>query len=158
MINTAKPQVFSTSHRMLKILAVLVWLIGGIMLIRKASELIFEAHAINAMSPWIWVAITAGILLGGIKAKFLFRKACKKNLLRIDNLQQPKFWQFYRLGFFFFLALMIATGATLSRLAHGSFPFLLSVAILDLSIATALLGSSPVFLEEKAFSKSPLDK
>ncbi len=123
------------------------------MLIRKASELLFEAHALQSTSPWLWLAIITGLFLGGIKAKFLFRKACKKNLIRIDALRAPKFWQFYRPYFFFFLALMITTGAVLSRLAHGNFAFLLSVAILDLSIATALLGSSPVFWEEKAFAK-----
>ena len=59
----------------------------------------------------------------------------------------------YRPQFFIFLATMIAIGATLSRAAHGNFPFLLSVAVLDSSIATALLGSSIVFWQEKAFSK-----
>ena len=153
MINIAKYDKLKTSHRTLKILAVLLWIIGGIMLIRKASELLLEAHALQSTSPWIWLASASGILLGSLKAKYLFRKACKKNLARIDTLQEPKFWQFYRPNFFLFLALMIGTGATLSRLAHGNFPFLLSVAVLDLSIATALLGSSPVFWQEKAFRK-----
>ncbi|MBT3336357.1 MAG: hypothetical protein HN855_04750 [Anaerolineae bacterium] len=153
MINTAKIQVFKTSHRVLKILAVLLWVTGGVMLIRKASELLFEAYALKAASPWLWFAIALGLLFGGIKAKFLFRKACKKNLIRIDALEDPKFWQFYRPYFFLFLALMITTGATLSRLAHGNFAFLLGVAVLDISIATALLGSCTVFLEEKAFAK-----
>jgi hypothetical protein len=153
MINIAKHDTLKTSHRTLKILAVLLWVIGGVMLIRKASELIFEAYALRSTSPWVWFAIALGFLLGGLKAKYLFRKACKKNLARIDALQNPKLWQFYRPHFFLFLALMIGTGATLSRLAHGSFPFLLSVAVLDLSIATALLGSSVVFWQEKAFSK-----
>ncbi|MCP4141504.1 MAG: hypothetical protein GY755_14675 [Chloroflexi bacterium] len=153
MINIAKYNRLKTSHRTLKILALLIWLIGGVMLVRKASELLLEAHALRSTSPWVWIAIVAGILLGSLKAKYLFRKACKKNLARIDALQEPKFWQFYRPNFFFFLALMIGTGATLSRLAHGNFPFLLGVATLDLSIATALLGSSPVFWQEKAFSK-----
>ena len=153
MINIAKYDTLKTSHRTLKILAVLLWLIGGVMLIRKASELLFEAHALQSTSPWIWFAIALGFLLGSLKAKYLFRKACKKNLARIDALQNPKLWQFYRPNFFLFLAIMITTGATLSRLAHGNFPFLFSVAVLDLSIATALLGSSIVFWQEKAFRK-----
>ncbi len=153
MINIAKYNGLKTSHRTLKILALLLWITGGAMLIRKASELLFEAHALESTSAWIWLAIVLGIILGGLKAKYLFRKACKKNLVRIDTLQEPKFWQFYRPNFFLFLALMIGTGATLSRLAHGNFPFLLRVALLDLSIATALLGSSIVFWQEKAISK-----
>ncbi|MBT3189237.1 MAG: hypothetical protein HN736_06140 [Anaerolineae bacterium] len=151
MINFAKFQRITTSRRTLKVLALALWMIGGIMLIRKASELVFEAYALASTSLWILFAIIFGVTLGGIKAKYIFRKACKKNLVRIDALEHPKLWQFYRPNFFLFLALMIATGATLSRLAHGNFSFLLGVAILDLSIATALLGSSLVFWQEKAF-------
>lgn len=153
MFTLTKKHLLRTSHRTLKILAVLLWVIGGMMLVRKAGELLTEAHILQRNSPWIWLTILFGILLGGIKAKYLFRKSCKKNLIRINSLQEPKIWQFYRPFFFFFLALMITTGATLSRLAHGNFIFLLSVAALDLSIATALLGSSFVFWEEKAFAR-----
>ena len=153
MINLAKVQTVKISHRTLKILAVLLWLIGGVMLIRKGGELIIEAYALNPASLWIWFAIALGFVLGGLKAKYLFSNACKKNLIRIDALEQPKLWQFYRPGFFLFLAAMIALGATLSRLAHGNFPFLLGVAALDTSLATALLGSSIVFWQEKALAK-----
>lgn len=153
MYTLAKKHLLRTSHRTLKVLAVMLWLIGGVMLARKASELLVEARILDTTSPWIWITILIGIILGGIKAKYLFRKSCKKNLIRIDALPEPKIWQFYRPFFFVFLALMLAAGATLSRLAHGNFPFLLSVAALDLSIATALLGSSFVFWEEKAFAR-----
>jgi len=43
---------------------------------------------------------------------------------------------------------MIVLGATLSRLAHNNFPFLISVAVLDISIATALLLSSHLFWKQ----------
>jgi len=142
----------------LKILAAVLWYIGGVMLIWKASELIFEAEAIIPEKTWPYLAVLLGLILGGLKAKYLFSHACKRNLSRIDKLIAPKPWQFYRAGFFFFLGLMIFGGATLSRLAHGSYPFLLSVAILDLSIATALLGSSYVFWTEKAFSSNKILK
>ena len=153
MINTAKTQVFKTSHKTLKFLALFVWIIGGVMLIRKASELLAEANELTPASLWIWVAIAVGILLGSLKAKYLFNKSCKKNIARINSLENPKLWQFYRPKFFLFLSLMIATGVTLSRLAHGNSTFLLGVAALDLSIATALLRSSIVFWQEKAFRK-----
>jgi hypothetical protein len=45
------------------------------------------------------------------------------------------------------------TGATLSRLAHDNYYFLIGVAILDFSIAIALLSSSYVFWKLKAFAK-----
>jgi len=153
MTTIAKPQALTTSHRTLKILAVLIWLIGGVMLIRKGGELIVEAYTLNPASLGIWFAIALGFVLGGLKAKYLFRKACQRNLIRIDALEQPKLWQFYRPQFFLFLTLMIVVGAILSRLAHGNYPFLLSVATLDTSIATALLGSSIVFWQERAFAK-----
>ena len=153
MINIAETRIVRTSHRTLKALALIIWLIGGIMLIRKAGELITESNILRPTSLWIWISIAVGIVLGSLKAKYLFNKSCKKNIARINELEEPKLWQFYRPKFFFFLMLMIATGATLSRLAHGSFPFLLSVAALDISIATALLRSSVVFFQEKAFRK-----
>ncbi len=153
MINLAKTQTITTSHRALKILAALLWLIGGVMLIRKGTELLIEAYALNATPLWMGFAFILGFLFGGLKAKYLFSKACRKNLIRIDGLKQPKIWQFYRPGFFLFLAAMIALGATLSRVAHGNIPFLLSVATLDISLATALLGSSLVFWQEKALLK-----
>ena len=149
----AKSQAVSTMHRTLKILAVLVWIIGGVMLIRKGGELLVEAYELNATSAWTWIAVAIGVFLGSLKSKYLFVKSCRKNLTRIDTLEQPKLWQFYRPKFFLFLTLMIATGVILSRMAHGSYPFLLSVAALDISIATALLSSSVVYWQEKAFSK-----
>jgi hypothetical protein len=48
---------------------------------------------------------------------------------------------------------MILAGATLSRLAHNNYAFLIGVGILDISIAVALLGSSYVFWKQKAFVK-----
>ena len=85
--------------------------------------------------------------------RFIFSKSCRKNLDRIAALEQPKVWQFFRPGFFLALAVMIAAGASLSRLAQGSYPFLIAVATLDLALAVALLGSSIVFWQRKAFSK-----
>ena len=158
MINIVKSPYFSTSRHTLKVLAVSVWLIGGVMMVRKASELFVEASTLSTASLWVWVSIALGILIGSLKAKFIFRKSCQKNLKRIETLEQPKFWQFYRPQFFMMLTMMISLGVMLSRLSHGNFSFLLSVAVLDLSIATALLVSSRVFWEEKAFAKARLDK
>ena len=154
MIDSAETKTPQSSYRTLKILAVLLWLIGGAMLIRKASGLFIEAYALEPTSLWVWFAFAFGVTLGGIKAKYLFNKACKKNLIRIDLLEKPKLWQFYRPGFFLFLALMIGLGTRLSNLAHNNYPFLLSVAVLDTSLATALLASSIVFWQEKAFAKN----
>jgi len=141
------------SARSLKILAALIWYIGGIMLILKARSLLVEADTFKPEQVWTWLAVVAGLFLGGLQAKFLFSRSCKKNMDRIDALDRPRLWQFFRPGFFAVLTLMILVGATLSRLAHNNYPFLIGVAALDLNIGIALLGSSYVFWQQKAFVK-----
>ncbi|MCK5312804.1 MAG: hypothetical protein KAJ62_11880 [Desulfobacteraceae bacterium] len=141
-----------TTFRTLKILAALLWYIGGIILVSKGGSLLIEADTLKPEQNWTWLALVIGLLIGGLKAKYLFSKSCKKNLTRIDLLIKPKVWQFFRPGFFLFLAIMIVTGVALSRAAHNNYIFLISIAILDISIATALIGSSYVFWKEKAFS------
>jgi len=142
-----------TTFRTLKILAALLWYIGGIILILKGGSLLIKADMLKPEQNWTWLSIIIGVLIGGLKAKYIFSKSCKKNLTRIDLLKEPKVWQSFRPGFFLFLTIMIVTGATLSRVADNNYIFLISVAILDISIATALIGSSYVFWKEKAFSK-----
>ena len=142
------------STRWLKILAALVWYVGGIVLLLKGGSLLVEAEALIPEQNWPWLAVVAGLFLGGLKAKFLFSESCQKNLDRIAALERPKPWQFFRPGFFVMLTVMILAGATLSRLAHNNYPFLISVGTLDLSLATALLGSSYVFWKHKAFGST----
>ncbi len=141
--------VASTSR--LKIIAALVWYVGGIVLLLKGSSLLVEAEALKPEQNWPWLAAVAGLFLGGLKARLLFSASCRKNLDRIAALERPKLWQFFRPGFFVMLTVMILAGATLSRLAHNNYPFLIGVGTLDLSLATALLGSSYVFWKHKAF-------
>ena len=99
-------------------------------------------------------ALVVGLAIGISRAKFLFTKNCRKNLERIDALEERKVWLFFRPWFFFFLFLMITFGATLSRLAHGHYLFLLGVSVLDFSVGGGLMVSSYVFWKERAFSKS----
>ncbi len=139
--------------RTLKILAALIWYIGGIILIIKGPSLLLEADALKPGGIWPWLAAVAGLFLGGLKAKYLFIRSCKRNLDRIDALDRPRVWQFFSPRFFVLLTVMISVGVTLSRLAHGNYLFLIGVGILDLSIGVALLGSSYVFWKQKAFVK-----
>jgi hypothetical protein len=141
------------STRTLNILAALTWYLGGFVLLFKGRSLLVEAGMLQPDQGWLWLAVAMGLLLGSLKAKFLFSKSCRQNLNRIAALDQPKFRQFFRPGFFLALAVMIATGATLSRLARNNYPFLIGVGILDLSLAVALLGSGIVFWRQKAFAK-----
>lgn len=133
------------SGNSLKVLAAVVWHIGGMALLLKGGSLLVEAAALKPGGSWPWMAAAGGLLIGGLKAKFLFARGCRKNLDRISALDMPRLWQFYRPRFFLALATMILTGAMLSRMAHGNYLFLIGVATLDLAIAMALLGSSYIF-------------
>ncbi len=144
-------RLFTVSPRTLKILAALVWYIGGIQLLQKGISLLVEAEAMEPELVWPWIAGFVGLFFGGLKAKYLFTNSIKKNLIRVDGLSKPKIWQFFSLGFFAALTIMILAGVTLSRMAHSNYPFLIGVAILDLGIAIALLGSSYVYWTQKAF-------
>jgi len=137
--------MFNTSPRTLKLLASWVWYSGFIILFFKSGKLLLEAENINPGQLWTWLAFTAGIIIGAIKAKYLYNKLCIKNLRRIDSLAQPMLWHFYRARFFIFLCTMIIAGHFLSGMAHGNYTMLVSMAVVELSVATALLGSSYCF-------------
>lgn len=140
----------TVSARTLHVLSAMVWYVGGVVLLRKAAILLLHAHALSPGQDCIILAVAAGLLLGGLKAKFIFSRSCRRNLARITGLTEPKVWQFFRPGFFVALAGMIATGALLSRLAHVDTRYLCFVAAVDLTIAVALLGSSYVFWQRRA--------
>jgi hypothetical protein len=137
--------VIAVTAKHLKFLAALLWYSGGVVLALKGHSLLMEADALNPDNQWFWLAILIGILAGSLKVIFIFRNVCRKNLLRIYSLSQPKIWQFYRPGFFVFLACMIVLGSMLSHAAHNNFTYLICMAILDFSLAVALIGSSYVF-------------
>jgi hypothetical protein len=139
------------SHLTLIALAAFVWYSGGIALLLKGSALVKSAYAIDSQSLWIFAAPLLGVIAGIIKGKFLFSKSCKKNIQRIRSLDNPQVWQCFRPGMLIFLAIIIPTGAWMSRVAAGNFTYLCIVAALDLSISFALLTSSIVFLQLRAF-------
>ncbi len=137
--------MFNASPYTLKLLAALIWYIGALVLYIKSTSLLLRAEMINPGQYWIWLAVLSGLVLGGIKAKYLFKRLCFKNLTRIKALQQAKLWHFYRIHFFIFLFSMIMLGNFLSRLAQDNYAMLITMAIVELSVATALLGSSNCF-------------
>ncbi len=141
-------RMFYSSRRLLRLLASLVWYSGAIVLSFKSSRLLIEAHNISPDLLWIWLAVLGGFMIGAIKARYLFKRLCIKNLKRIDALKNPRLWQFYRTGFFFFLLAMIILGSFISQLAHGNYPMLITMATIEVSLATALLGSSSCFWKE----------
>jgi len=142
------------SRLTLMVIAACIWYGGGIALLFKGGSLVKGAYALDAQSVWIYAAPVLGIIIGFIKARFIFFHACKKNIVRIRALPRPRIWQCFRPGMLIFLAIIIPTGAWMSRAAAGNFGYLCGVAALDLSIATALLTSSLLFWKMKAFSST----
>jgi len=141
--------MFYSSRRLLRLLASLVWYSGAIVLSFKSSRLLIEAHNISPDLLWIWLAVLGGLMIGAIKARYLFKRLCIKNLKRINALKKPRLWQFYRTEFFFFLLAMIILGSFISQLAHGNYPMLITMATIEVSLATALLGSSSCFWQQQ---------
>jgi len=141
--------VLAVSKNTLKLVSAFVWLSGAIVLFLKGASLFVQAIALKPAESWSWLAIAAGLLIGGIKAKYLFGRFCRKNLGRIDTLGDPRLWQAFRPAFYVFLTAMILLGATLSRLATGNYVALMALVVLDISIAIALLGSMRTFLQHK---------
>ncbi|MCK5691007.1 hypothetical protein KAI87_17120 [Myxococcota bacterium] len=139
----------TVTPRTLNLLAAFVWYFGAVMLLAKGSRLLLEADALRPSEGWLWLVAVGGFILGIIKTKYIFNRACQRNLDRIEVLVQPRLWQFFTSRFFVALALMILGGGLLSRLAHGHYSFLIGVALLDLSIGTALLVSSCVFWRKR---------
>jgi hypothetical protein len=145
----------TASIRTLNILAAFVWYVGGIVLLINGFRLLVEAYSLKPEQYWPWLAIAVGPIIGSIKGKFIFRKSCLENLARIDALNQPKIWQFFKPWFFAVLATMIVFGATMARLAHTqhNYYFLIAVSVVDIDIGIALLWSSYIFWKQRAFYK-----
>jgi hypothetical protein len=143
--------MFTASTQTLKFMAAALWLSGGIVLVYKGSAMLLAAQALQAGTAW--PAIVLGLGIGWLKVHFMFRNSCRKNLSRITQLRTPKIWQAFRPGFLVFLAVMVVLGATLSRMAQGSYPSMMAMVILDFSLATALLGSSHVFWQQQVPGK-----
>lgn len=139
--------MFLTNKKTLKILAALVWLIGGAVLMLKGYSLLKNANLIHFNMENISIVLVISFILGQVKSKYIFEKFCIKNLIRIQQINEPKIYQFFELRFFFLLALMILAGLTLSILAEDNYIFLLSLAGLDIALSTALIKSSLTFFK-----------
>lgn len=129
-------------------LAALVWYTGVVVLIAKSSALFMEAVKSGADEVVTLMAVVCGIVIGKLKARYLFYAIGKKNIDRIKALTEPMLWQFYRKRFFIFLFSMVVLGQCLSSVAHGNKMGLIALAVLELSIAFALFFSRRCFWEQ----------
>ena len=127
--------------KILKTLALLVWYIGFVALSLKSYKLFNEAYTLNNNLTYLIIFLILGFLLSLLKTKYIFIHSCQKNLQRIEGLENPKIWQFYRVGFFIFLVGVISLGAFLSHMASGIYYFLILVGTIDMALALALFFS-----------------
>jgi len=148
--NTPSPYLDKSN---LKILAALVWYSGVIALSIKSFMLLQLALKLNPEPDNICLAIFSALVIGLIKTHYLFNGLCIKNLKRIDSLKHPKFWQFYRPQFFIFLLSMIILGHYLSSAAKEHYSMLIGLAVIEISIATALLFSGHHYWQKKNDNK-----
>ncbi len=143
-----------TSKRTLVYLAAAVWYIGGIMLLRSGLELIVQIRSLKEDTLWPVIFIVLGIGLGVLQALVIFTPSCRRNLQRINQLEDPHLWQFFRPGFFLALVVMISFGVLLNHLSQGHYYFMLGVAAVDIALTVSLLGSSYIFWTEFKHIKS----
>lgn len=138
-----------TSNRTLIILAAMLWYGGVVALGLKSSNQLLQAARLGADFIWLNLAIVSGLILGAIKAKYLFSRLCQRNISRIRGLENPRPWQFFRGRFFVFLGMMIFMGKFLAWLAQGKKVGLMLLGGLEISIASALLFSSYCFWQKR---------
>ncbi len=126
--------------------AAFIWYCGGVVLVIKGFVMLKAAYNLDSAMLWTVITFLGGVLLGLIKAKFIFTHALKKNLKRIQNLSLPVYpWQCYRIGFFIFLAAMITLSKFMTSWSEGQYLYIQLIAALDFSIATALLSTGFIF-------------
>lgn len=114
----------------------------------KGYSLLKTANLIHFNMENISIVLVVSFIIGQVKSKYIFEKFCINNLNRINQLIEPKIYQFFELRFFFLLALMILAGLTLANLAEENYIYLLSLACLDIALSTALIKSSLTFFKK----------
>lgn len=141
--------MISVKKSTLKVLAGVVWYTGFLALLIKSLKLFSEAYALNNDFLTLLSVLVFTFIVVFFKTKYIFIKTCQKNLNRIELLENPKIWEFYRVRFFLFLITMITLGAYLSKVSHGDYWFLMGVGVLDMSVGLSLFFSGFIFFVGK---------
>lgn len=133
--------------------AAATWYVGGGVLLYNGAGYLVNAAGTGAAVPPILAGL-AGVVVGLLRGRTMFLHACRRNLRRIEGLDDPRVWQFFRPGFFAALALMIAAGALLAWLAGTGYWAQVVVGGLELVVATALVTSSVAFWRKSDAARS----
>ena len=106
--------MINVSNNTLKIVSALVWITGGIILFYKGYMMLKQANTILFNIELISAVMVTAFIIGLLKNKYLMTPFTVKNLERIQRLDQPKIIQIFEPIFFFYLALMIITGISIT--------------------------------------------
>lgn len=136
-------------HTTLKALAAAVWYVGGGVMLYRSGEYLLRAAWTGPFWPTAF-AVAVALGMGVIRGRTVFLRVCQRNLQRIEGLERPRVWQFFRPWFFAALGLMLAAGAALTAVATTGYWGMVVVGALELTIATGLLTSSVAFWGEGA--------
>jgi hypothetical protein len=141
--------LINASQKQLKIISAIFIIAGGIILFIKGYLMLKDAISIKPDIEIISLVMASAFIVGLLKNKFIMTKFNLHNIDRINNMENPKLYDFFELKFFFYLGLMIIAGIVLSGIAEGDYNLLLIVGGIDLALSTALLKSSILFFNEK---------
>jgi hypothetical protein len=61
-------------------MAGVVWYAGGVALLRKETKLVLDAHELRPDESCAALAVSIGLVLGAVKARFIFSGSCRRNL------------------------------------------------------------------------------
>lgn len=135
----------NSDHIFTKMISLFIWYSGIFVLSVKGWDH-FHASWYGGTGPLAaGLAVSAALIMAVIRGRKLFSEHCRRNLMRIDAMENPRIYHAFSPSFFLALAAMMAVGMILSRLAEGH-PFpQLAVAFLDWTLALSLLISSKEF-------------
>ncbi len=123
-----------------------LWVLVGIFLIYRGINLFQLASNEQHTSPnAILFSSVVGLIIGGIKGKFVLAKTARKNISRIDSLKAPlKIHHVFSTPFYGFIGAMILLGVLL-RTFNGYLGGYVVVAAIYCGIGMALIIASMVY-------------
>ncbi len=128
------------THRIYISLTGILWFLMGAWLMAKGLKFVASGHF---DSTGIAALISAGLLVGFLKGKFVLSKSASRVIARISSLSLPvPVWKLYAASYWILIGSMMALGMLLNVLP---IPIELRGAI-DIAIGAALIRGSFVYL------------
>lgn len=102
----------------LKIIAASVWLAAGSMLLVRGWGMLQRAQEEQGAGlPALYVSLAVGLLIGLLKGRYVLSRTARRNVRRIEALQNPRPWNAFTPRFVIVIGLMIGFGVGLRSLA-----------------------------------------